>query len=94
MVAKLAGAPAGTVVAVDVTGPLEFRRTVRVDETGRGSVDASVTLAPDVRLTLDWETYVRLACGRVRPEAVAGAVRVAGDTELAARVLAQFALTP
>ncbi|MEU9128087.1 maleylpyruvate isomerase family mycothiol-dependent enzyme [Kitasatospora sp. NPDC048540] len=94
VVAKLAGAPAGAAVVVDVTGPMEFQRTVRVDEAGRAAVDASVTLAPDVRLTLDWETYVRLACGRVRPQAVGGAVRVNGDTELAARVLANFALTP
>ncbi|MEV4612378.1 maleylpyruvate isomerase family mycothiol-dependent enzyme [Kitasatospora sp. NPDC049258] len=94
VVAKLAAAPAGAAVMFDVTGPLEFRRTVRVDESGRGSVDDSVTLAPDVRLTLDWETYLRLACGRVRPDTVTHAVRVVGDTDLAARVLANFALTP
>ncbi|WP_035799457.1 maleylpyruvate isomerase family mycothiol-dependent enzyme [Kitasatospora mediocidica] len=93
VVAKLAGAPAGSTVAFDVTGPLEFLRTVRVDDTGRGSVDAQITLGPDVKLTLDWETYLRLATGRVRPEAVADAVRADGDTELAERILANFTLT-
>lgn len=90
VVAKLAGAPAGSSVAFDVTGPLEFLRTVRVDEHGRASVDGTVSLAPDVQFTLGWETYVRLACGRGRP----GPVKVEGDEELAERVLANFALTP
>ncbi|WP_441251288.1 maleylpyruvate isomerase family mycothiol-dependent enzyme [Kitasatospora sp. McL0602] len=90
VVAKLAGAPAGSSVAFDVTGPLEFLRTVRVDDSGRATVDSAVTLAPDVQLTLDWETYLRLACGRGRP----GPVKVDGDQELAARILANFAVTP
>jgi len=91
-VAKRAGAPAGTTVAVDVAGPVEFLRTVRVDADGRGTLDESVTLAPDVRLALDWETYVRLACGRIRPEAAH--VKIEGDSDLAARILAHFAVTP
>ncbi|WP_327678965.1 maleylpyruvate isomerase family mycothiol-dependent enzyme [Kitasatospora sp. NBC_00458] len=89
-VAHQAGAPAGTALVVDVTGRVEFLRTVRVDSAGRGSVDESISLAPDVQLTLDWETYVRLACGRGRP----GPVAVEGDKELADRVLANFAVTP
>lgn len=94
VVAKLAGAPAGSTVAFDVSGPLEFLRTVRVDENGRGSIDSQITLGPDVQFTLDWETYVRLACGRVRPDALpAGTVRVEGDKELAERILANFVLT-
>ncbi|MFE7191265.1 maleylpyruvate isomerase family mycothiol-dependent enzyme [Kitasatospora sp. NPDC057541] len=88
-VAHQAGAPAGTALVVDVTGPVEFLRTVRVDSAGRGTVDESISLAPDVQLTLDWETYVRLACGRGRP----GHVVVDGDKELADRVLANFSVT-
>ncbi|MFG2841725.1 maleylpyruvate isomerase family mycothiol-dependent enzyme [Kitasatospora sp. NPDC048296] len=88
-VAHNAGAPAGTALVVDVTGPVEFLRTVRVDAAGRGTVDESISLAPDVQLTMDWETYVRLACGRGRP----GPVTVEGDKELADRVLANFAVT-
>ncbi|MFB7905398.1 maleylpyruvate isomerase family mycothiol-dependent enzyme [Kitasatospora sp. NPDC056076] len=88
-VAHTAGAPAGTALVLDVTGPVEFLRTVRVDATGRGSVDESISLAPDVQLTMDWETYVRLACGRGRP----GPVSVEGDKELAERVLATFSVT-
>ncbi|MFJ9693066.1 maleylpyruvate isomerase family mycothiol-dependent enzyme [Kitasatospora sp. NPDC101183] len=88
-VAHTAGAPAGTALVLDVTGPLEFLRTVRVDSAGRGTVDESISLAPDVQLTMDWETYLRLACGRGRP----GPVTVEGDKELADRVLANFAVT-
>ncbi|MFE7562649.1 maleylpyruvate isomerase family mycothiol-dependent enzyme [Kitasatospora sp. NPDC057500] len=89
-VAHQAGAPAGTALVIDVTGPVEFLRTVRVDSAGRGTVDESISLAPDVQLTLDWETYVRLACGRGRPDRVT----VDGDRELADRVLANFSVTP
>ncbi|MFI9269947.1 maleylpyruvate isomerase family mycothiol-dependent enzyme [Kitasatospora sp. NPDC052896] len=94
VVAKRAGAPAGSTVAFDVTGPLEFLRTVRVDERGRGTLDSRITLGPDVQFGLDWETFLRLACGRVRPEAVADRVRIEGDEELAGRILAHFAVTP
>ncbi|MFJ2862760.1 maleylpyruvate isomerase family mycothiol-dependent enzyme [Kitasatospora sp. NPDC087314] len=88
-VAHQAGAPAGTALVLDVTGPVEFLRTVRVDAAGRGTVDESISLAPDVQLTMDWETYLRLACGRGRP----GPVTVEGDGELADRVLAAFTVT-
>ncbi|MGW7595443.1 maleylpyruvate isomerase N-terminal domain-containing protein, partial [Streptomyces rubiginosohelvolus] len=72
VVAKDAGAAPQSAVVFDVHGPMEFMRTVRVDADGRGSIDGSVSLGPTVTLTVDWETYVRLACGRVRPEAVTG----------------------
>ncbi len=91
-VAKLAGAPAGSTVVFDVSGPLEFMRTVRVDADGRGSVDTRVTLAPSVSLSLDWETFARLTCGRI--PAVGAGVKVEGDEELAHRVLDNLAVTP
>ncbi|WP_329566143.1 maleylpyruvate isomerase family mycothiol-dependent enzyme [Kitasatospora sp. NBC_01266] len=94
IVAKQAGAPAGSVVVFDVTGPLEFLRRVRVDENGRGELDSQISLGPDVQFTLDWETWLRLACGRVRPDALpGGALRIEGDQELAQRVLANFVQT-
>lgn len=94
VVAKDAGAPPHSAVVVDVTGPLEFMRTVRVDGEGRGTVDGSVSLGPAVTLTLDWQTYFRLACGRVRPAAVRNDVKTEGDQELADAILAHFAVTP
>ncbi|MEU9855239.1 maleylpyruvate isomerase family mycothiol-dependent enzyme [Streptomyces sp. NPDC047974] len=94
VVAKDAGAPANSAVVVDVTGPVEFLRTVRVDAEGRGSIDGAPSLGPAVTLATDWETYVRLACGRVRPAEVADRVKVEGDRELAEAILDRFAVTP
>ncbi|MFH9239508.1 maleylpyruvate isomerase family mycothiol-dependent enzyme [Streptomyces anulatus] len=94
VVAKKAGAPANSAVVFDVHGPVEFLRTVRVDAEGRGSVDGAPSLGPAVTLSLDWETYVRLACGRVRHTAVADRIKVEGDQELATATLDNFAVTP
>ncbi|GAA3373422.1 maleylpyruvate isomerase family mycothiol-dependent enzyme [Streptomyces sannanensis] len=94
VVAKDAGAPAGTAVVFDVHGPVEFLRTVRVDANGRGTVDGAPSLGPAVTLAMDWETYVRLACGRVRPHTVADRIKAEGDQELADAILASFAVTP
>ncbi|HZG03237.1 MAG TPA: maleylpyruvate isomerase family mycothiol-dependent enzyme [Streptomyces sp.] len=94
VVAKDAGAPPNSAVVLDVSGPVEFMRTVRVDGEGRGTVDGSVSLGPAVTLATDWETYVRLACGRVRPAAVRDNLKVEGDQELADAILAHFAVTP
>lgn len=94
VVAKRAGAPAGCAVVFDVHGPLEFMRTVRVDEEGNASVNSSPSLGPAVTFSLDWETYLRLACGRVKPEAVADRVKIEGDEKLAQSILANFAVTP
>jgi uncharacterized protein (TIGR03083 family) len=95
VIARTAGAPAGSTVVLDVTGPLEFLRTVRVDDGGRGSIDAQVSLGPDVQFTLGWEAFLRLATGRVRADGLpAGALAVDGDRELADRILANFSQTP
>ncbi|AZM89963.1 MULTISPECIES: maleylpyruvate isomerase family mycothiol-dependent enzyme [Streptomyces] len=94
VVAKGAGAPPNTAVVIDVHGPVEFLRTVRVDAAGRATLDKTPSLGPDVSLAMDWETYVRLAAGRVRPRTVADRVKVEGDAELAAAILGAFAVTP
>ncbi|MEU6169858.1 maleylpyruvate isomerase family mycothiol-dependent enzyme [Streptomyces tanashiensis] len=94
VVAKDAGAPASSAVVLDVTGPVEFLRTVRVDAEGRGSIDGAPSLGPAVTLATDWETFVRLACGRVRPAEVADRVKTEGDAGLAAAILDNIAVTP
>ncbi|MFE3069104.1 maleylpyruvate isomerase family mycothiol-dependent enzyme [Streptomyces sp. NPDC059247] len=94
VVAKDAGAPAPSAVVIDVTGPVEFLRTVRVDAEGRGSVDGAPSLGPAVTLATDWETYVRLACGRVRAGEVADLLKTEGDEDLARAILDNFAVTP
>ena len=94
VVAKNAGARPHTAVVFDVSGPLEFMRTVRVDADGLGTVDGSPSLGPAVTLSLDWETYMRLAAGRVRPEAVSEQVKIEGDAKLAKSILDDFSVTP
>jgi uncharacterized protein (TIGR03083 family) len=94
VIAREAGAPPGSAVVIDVNGPLEFLRTVRVNADGRGSIDGSPSLGPIVTLATDWETYFRLACGRVRLSAVEDRIKVDGDHDLAEAILRNFVVTP
>jgi uncharacterized protein (TIGR03083 family) len=94
VIAKDAAAPAGSMVVLDVSGPLEFMRTVRIGAAGTGTIDSSVSLGPTVTLMLDWETFVRLACGRVHPHTVESRVKIEGDQPLAEVILSHFAVTP
>jgi uncharacterized protein (TIGR03083 family) len=94
VVAKDAGAPPNSAVVFDVHGPVEFMRTVRVDAEGHGSIDGTPSLGPAATLTLDWETFFRLACGRVTPEAVADRLKTEGDPELTSAILRNFTVTP
>lgn len=94
VVAKKAGAKPGSAVVFDVHGQVEFMRTVRVDQDGRGTVDGAVSLGPAVTFALDWETFARMMCGRVRPSAVADSVRTEGDQDLADAILANIVVTP
>ncbi|EKX61369.1 maleylpyruvate isomerase family mycothiol-dependent enzyme [Streptomyces ipomoeae] len=93
VVAEDAQAPRSSAVVFDVHGPVEFIRTVRVDIQGRGTLETAPALGPAATLTLDWETYVRLACGRVTADAVADRIKGEGDPQLIAAILRSFAVT-
>jgi len=85
---RRAGAPAGSVVRWNVTGPVALDATIGIGEDGRARrTDA----APDVTLTMDTEAFTVLAGGRRGPDAVD--VEVAGDTELGRRVLSAMTVT-
>ncbi|QKW07693.1 maleylpyruvate isomerase family mycothiol-dependent enzyme [Streptomyces sp. NA04227] len=94
VIAKDAGAPPKSAIVFDVSGPLEFLRTVRVSADGRGSIDGSPSLGPTLTLALGWETFYKLACGRVTPEAAAGDIKADGDQALAEAILREFVVTP
>ncbi|GGL90706.1 hypothetical protein GCM10010129_38230 [Streptomyces fumigatiscleroticus] len=94
IVAEDADAPRSSAVVFDVHGPVEFLRTIRVDIQGRGTLETVPALGPAATLTLDWETYVRLACGRVTPEAAADRVKAEGDPRLTTAILRHFTVTP
>ncbi|MFJ8147608.1 maleylpyruvate isomerase family mycothiol-dependent enzyme [Streptomyces sp. NPDC096094] len=93
VVAERADAPRSSAVVFDVHGPVEFLRTIRVDIQGRGTLETAPALGPAATLTLDWETYVRLACGRVTPEAAADRIKTEGDQDLTAAILRNFTVT-
>ncbi|MGW4905372.1 maleylpyruvate isomerase family mycothiol-dependent enzyme [Streptomyces sp. NPDC004270] len=93
VVAHHADAPRSSAVIFDVHGPVEFLRTIRIDIQGRGTLETTPALGPAAIFTLDWETYVRLACGRITPDAAADRVKAEGDPELTAAILRNFAVT-
>jgi uncharacterized protein (TIGR03083 family) len=74
-----AGLPEGTVVRFEVAGPLRIEQTV-----GEGQ--------PEMTLRMDWETFVRLACGRVHPDRAK--VAADGDPDQVRSLLAALAVTP
>ncbi|WP_328439625.1 maleylpyruvate isomerase family mycothiol-dependent enzyme [Streptomyces sp. NBC_00457] len=94
IVANKANAPRSSAVVFDVHGPIEFLRTIRVDIQGRGTLETAPALGPAATLTLDWETYIRLAFGRVTPESVADRIKAEGDVDLTAAILRNFTVTP
>ncbi|WP_327718216.1 maleylpyruvate isomerase family mycothiol-dependent enzyme [Streptomyces sp. NBC_00490] len=93
VVAEKADAPRSSAIVLDVHGPIEFLRTIRVDIQGRGTLETAPALGPAATLTLDWETYVRLACGRVTADAVPDRVKAEGDPALTAAILRNFTVT-
>lgn len=94
VVAKRAAAPANSAVVFDVQGPLEFLRTVRIDEEGRGTIDGAPSLGPAATVSTDWETFFKLACGRVKLGSVTDRIKAEGDQELARAILERFGITP
>jgi uncharacterized protein (TIGR03083 family) len=94
VVAKLAGAPAGSSARLVVDGPVAFDDLITVDDSGRAHLQpgAGSTVEPTVSLRTDWETFSRLAAGRIAPDPAG--VSVSGDQELGERILAHIAVTP
>jgi uncharacterized protein (TIGR03083 family) len=90
VVAKRAGAPAGSVVRLEVAGHAPV--TAVVGEDGRGRTATPEDSEPTVTLAMDRATFVVLAGGR--RAAGPDDVRVTGDAALGERVLAAMGVTP
>jgi uncharacterized protein (TIGR03083 family) len=92
VVAKLAAAPPGSTVRLTVTGPVTADATISVDDNRRGHLGPPAGGTPTAAITMAWETFGRLAAGRIR----AGEAETAstGDVALADRILDHFAVTP
>lgn len=79
---------AGRVVVIETTGALPSVATLTLGSSyADGSADA-----PDARLVMDFETFVRLGTGRTAYSQ--GLVSVSGDEVLAAAFLGAMAITP
>lgn len=83
--------PAGTTAVWQVTGPFASTIAATMGADGRAAVLPEPPANPDLHLTMDAETLAILGGGRRLP--AAAAVRVQGDNELAARVLAAMNVT-
>lgn len=93
IVARRAGAPPGTTVRLTVLGEVGLDLMVTVDETHRGRVvPPTATALPAAHLTLGWQSYARLSCGR--GSRTDHHVWPAGDRDLGERILARLAITP
>jgi uncharacterized protein (TIGR03083 family) len=91
IVGKRGGAPEGSRVTIELTGPVV--RTLHVAVDGRARVVDALDGPPTATVALASGTFTRLACGRVDPASVLGDVELSGDMELANRVVSNLAFT-
>jgi uncharacterized protein (TIGR03083 family) len=93
VVGKKAGAPQGTTVVFEVSGPTAT--TVSIGVEGRAAVLDQVPANPTVRLALDSRTYARLAGGRWTGQRALddNRVTISGDRELGERIVRDMAFT-
>jgi uncharacterized protein (TIGR03083 family) len=92
LVGKRAGAPDGSAITVELSGPV--RRTLHLVVDGR----ARLVDAPDrpvtTTVTLSSALFVRLAGGRVDPAGHLAEIGITGDAELGRRVVGNLNFTP
>jgi uncharacterized protein (TIGR03083 family) len=90
VVGKKAGAPDGSSVVFELSGPLA--RSVAIGVEGRARLLDAAPDEPTVRIVTDVETFTRLAVGRLDPVATlaTGSVRCSGDEGLGSRVVEQI----
>jgi uncharacterized protein (TIGR03083 family) len=87
-----AGAPAGTTLALEVTGPLAVGMAVSVGDDGPPMPIERLDAPATATVRTDSWTFMRLTAGRVDP--TVADVEVEGDRDLAARVLEQLNVSP
>ena len=92
LIGKQIAPPAGTSVALDVSGERPLRMTVTVGSDGRAEPGDGVADGATTTLRMSTDTLMRLAGGRVDP--VLAEVEVRGDAALGRQVLDALAITP
>lgn len=89
VVGKLGGAPDGSRVTIELTGPLG--RTINVAVEGRGQVvEGFGDSEPTATISLDGLLFTRLAGGRTTVAQHPDAVRYGGDEQVGKRVVAHL----
>lgn len=91
VVGKLGGAPDGSRVALELTGPLA--RTIRVAVDGRAAVVEEFDSDPTTTIRLDGLLFTRIAGGRTTFDAHRSAVEFEGDAEVGSRIVERLAYT-
>jgi uncharacterized protein (TIGR03083 family) len=89
VIGKRAGAPEGSSVTIDLTGPVT--RSIHVMVDGRAAVVAALRDPADVTIRLDSGSFAALACGRIDSADVH--IDIDGDQELGHRIAANLAFT-
>jgi uncharacterized protein (TIGR03083 family) len=85
VVGKLGGAPDGSRVRIELTGPL--RRTINVAVDGRGRVVEDFDAEPTATIEIDALLFTRLAGGRTPLAQHAGAIAYGGDEAVGKRIV-------
>ena len=86
VVGKLGGAPDGSRVAIELTGPM--RRSINVAGEGRGQVvDNFGDRQPTATIALDGLLFTRLAGGRTIPDRHPDAITYGGDEAVGKRIV-------
>ncbi|WP_040805110.1 maleylpyruvate isomerase family mycothiol-dependent enzyme [Nocardia concava] len=91
-VVKGAGAPDGSRITIELTGPVPGRINVAVDG-GRAAVVETLDAPATVVVTLDSGLYARLRGGRTSADDHADRITVTGDTDLGNRLVRSLAFT-
>lgn len=96
VVAKRAGVAPGNLVRIMVEGQTSRSIVVEVGGDGRGRLvdPKSGHGVPSVDIDLEWETLVRLACGRVTYDEVAEDIYVEGNRAAGVAILTHLTITP
>ena len=91
VIGKKVAPPDGSTVVFSVTGALPREFAILVLDR-RAALFDEIPADPTVRLTLDWVTFERLACGRVDPMLCveANEVRIDGDHDLGRRIVSEM----
>jgi len=89
IVGKRGGAPDGSRVTFELTGPVH--RTLHVAIEGRGQIVDALNGPADVTLRLRSDIFAALACGRA--DAAAAVIEIEGNQELGRQIATHLAFT-